>query len=988
MVKSIPSNTHNNTLFKKSLIAIAVLGVSSQSFAQESEQFSSDQDADNVSEVEVIEVKGTRRNAISAQDIKLNAETLVDALSAEDMGSLPDRSVLEAISRLPGVALERFAGANDPDHFGVEGGGVVVRGLGQVRTEFNGRDSFSADASGNGLSFEDVSPELIGSVTIFKNQSADMIEGGIAGTVSLNTRKPFDSDGRKIAFSGDLTYTDLREETAPTFSALFSDTWDLDSGARLGFLASFSNSKIKVLSDGTQTGLYKVDGLDDTKFAATGARITRKNDNRERRGFASSVQFESADKTLLVTGEYIRSQAIAKWNEYVSETDAGVNPSAYGATFDTIGNGDSYFDDGIINTSSGNGVTQIFQTRVREEDSVVSDYSLNVKFTPNDTWSFQYDLQFIDSDKEVIDHSIMGAASASVSLTQNGNGLPDIGFFQGDYTGGEVPTGTPFQDESKYFYRSAMDHAQDNEGDELSTKFDAKYTFDDGIVESISAGVRYAKRELTSRDSTFNWANLSESWGNNGRRYHYNETPGLPPVDNVSFDDFAGGGVFSGQGGNSFLFPSVDLARNLDTNADVLIGALTNPDGNRAPQWVPLAQRTNAIAGSKFLPTEINETEETNTAAYVKLNFANDIGDMFLKGNVGLRYVKLENDAVGFDTFESINTNLSTFPAAQQDFLNGGTNNNVASGDYSTVLPSLNLALSVTEELIVRFAFSQAISKPSLEDLRNFKSIRGKEEFLNEVFATGDDPNDPQAVPISSEYTEISGEGGNADLQPMESTNFDLALEYYFDEASSATLTFFHKDLKNYFINGNNTIQLTNNGVTQDVNYATTTNGDSGSVNGYEISYTQFYDDLPGAWGGLGTQLNYTRIVESGSPSPDNELAVDLPLEGLSGHNANASFIYEKDKISARVAYNWRSRYLLTSEDVITGLPIFNEANGSLDASFFYEVNEIITVGLQGTNLNNNVTQTLMQVNDAGDLRTRSHFVSDRRYSLVVKGNF
>ena len=188
--------------FKYSLIASAIIGfISSTAFAEE-------ETAKKDDGTEVIEVRGVRGNMISAQAMKMSSDTVLDAISADDMGSLPDRSVLEAISRLPGVAIERFAAADDPDHFGVEGGGVVVRGLTQVRSEFNHRDSFSAD-SGRGLSFEDVSPELMGSVEVYKNQTADMIEGGIAGVVSLNTRKPFDADGRAFAFTVGATYSDM-----------------------------------------------------------------------------------------------------------------------------------------------------------------------------------------------------------------------------------------------------------------------------------------------------------------------------------------------------------------------------------------------------------------------------------------------------------------------------------------------------------------------------------------------------------------------------------------------------------------------------------------------------------------------------------------------------------------------------------------------------------------------------------------------------------
>ncbi|WP_445780156.1 TonB-dependent receptor plug domain-containing protein, partial [Shewanella sp.] len=111
----------------------------SHSALAEEEQVNQEETQEQQDTIEVIKVSGQRGNIISAQNMKLAADTVVDAISAEDIGALPDRSVLEAISRLPGVAIERFAAADDPDHFGVEGGGVVVRGLTHVRSEFNNR---------------------------------------------------------------------------------------------------------------------------------------------------------------------------------------------------------------------------------------------------------------------------------------------------------------------------------------------------------------------------------------------------------------------------------------------------------------------------------------------------------------------------------------------------------------------------------------------------------------------------------------------------------------------------------------------------------------------------------------------------------------------------------------------------------------------------------------------------------------------------------
>ncbi|WP_239692419.1 TonB-dependent receptor plug domain-containing protein, partial [Microbulbifer mangrovi] len=138
------------------IIALAATTFSAQqALAQEETE---DTDSDTAQAIEEVVVSGVRYNLQNAQDIKRDADTFVDSISSEDMGSLPDRSVLEAMQRMPGVSIERFAGADDPDHFGVEGSGAIIRGMTATRSEFNGRDSFTAN-SGRGLSFQDVPPE-------------------------------------------------------------------------------------------------------------------------------------------------------------------------------------------------------------------------------------------------------------------------------------------------------------------------------------------------------------------------------------------------------------------------------------------------------------------------------------------------------------------------------------------------------------------------------------------------------------------------------------------------------------------------------------------------------------------------------------------------------------------------------------------------------------------------------------------------------------
>jgi len=108
--------------------------------------------------IEEVTVYGVRSALKTAQDIKKNADTHVDAISASDINALPDVSVLEALQRVPGISIERFAAPTDPDHFSTEGSGVTLRGLPNTRSEVNGRDTFSAN-SGRGLSFQDISSD-------------------------------------------------------------------------------------------------------------------------------------------------------------------------------------------------------------------------------------------------------------------------------------------------------------------------------------------------------------------------------------------------------------------------------------------------------------------------------------------------------------------------------------------------------------------------------------------------------------------------------------------------------------------------------------------------------------------------------------------------------------------------------------------------------------------------------------------------------------
>src|SRR5207253_1856942 len=128
----------------------------------------------------------------SATERKKNSDVMQDGIDGDQAGLLPDNSITEVLQRVPGVTITRFAALNDPDHFSTEGSGVQVRGMSGVAARLNGREIFSANGGG-GLSWGDVTPELMAGVDVFKSSTADMIEGGTGGQINLRTKLPFDN---------------------------------------------------------------------------------------------------------------------------------------------------------------------------------------------------------------------------------------------------------------------------------------------------------------------------------------------------------------------------------------------------------------------------------------------------------------------------------------------------------------------------------------------------------------------------------------------------------------------------------------------------------------------------------------------------------------------------------------------------------------------------------------------------------------------------
>ncbi len=372
--------------------------------------------------LEEVVVTGFASSLRTAQAIKENSDVVIDSITAEDIGALPDASVTEALQRVPGVAINRFAAGRDPDHFSVEGSGLVVRGLTYVKSEINGREAFTAN-NGRGLSFADIPSELLLAVDVVKSLTADRLEGGIAGTVNLRTRKPFDSEESVLAFAAEGTYSDFAKETTPSYNILGSYRWS-NSAGDWGVLGSYVYSQLKSRADRFQISnfaertLYSSGDVIDTGAGETpvknvwfprGAVAGTQDFDRERYGYAASFQWRSTDESMEATAEFLRSDARETWTEHTVEiaTDNVANNGDSRAVPGTGFEFDSsnVFDSGYITGPSGwrddqwsgDPRTPVFGLqsnniqRQVDQKYKTDDLSLNFKWYVTEDWAVNLD---------------------------------------------------------------------------------------------------------------------------------------------------------------------------------------------------------------------------------------------------------------------------------------------------------------------------------------------------------------------------------------------------------------------------------------------------------------------------------------------------------------------------------------------------------------------------------------------------------------------
>jgi TonB-dependent receptor len=918
-----------------------------------------------------IVVTGLRQSLESAQAIKRNADQFVDSITAQDIGRLPDVNVAEALQRISGVQITRNRG---------EGSAIAVRGLNQVRTELNGRDIFSA-SGGRGLSFEEVGSELLAGVDVYKNPSADLIEGGLAGTVNLRTRLPFDSTGQIVAATVGSTYYDLIGKGGQQASGLYSNRWQTGIGeigilANVGYQTTSFRDDVVVVEPFYQQGPVApgvqgpVPGYENqTVLLPHGGGFRVAYGDRERLSTAGAVQWKPTDR-LEFYAQYFRADY--KFDE------AGTSFFAYGSDVPPAqGRPFTVDDQGIVRTGylSNPGTDSVNFGTNRKTDT--TDISGGVKWQVTDRLRLSLDYQHIDSNVEQQTLNLT-ATALNPRTSVAGFGQPYDLFFDisGDKPVFQSTTPGYFSNPANYGLTAILPYAERNDAQSDAFRADADWNFDEGFIKNIRVGARYTDRSAVNRNTTYGtWTAIGSTcanWSSDAGCYLLSEFPQYAEANRFQND------LLRGDVRNTVFGPVQQFRDSLVQNSDAAFAAVKQISGQ------DISFRS-FDAPDAFLGT----IKEKTYAAFLRVGFGSELAGMRFDGNVGLRGVRTETEGLGrrvltYRSGAPVTNPDGTVTAAPTVTLDsefsGGRN-------YDKYLPSANLRVFLTDELILRGAASKNLSRPSFDQLNPQFNLGASYTDAASVAPTLVNPNAPYDA-VNNPYVGTGTALGDPNLKPERTTSFDAALEWYFDRVGYVYVTGFYKNIKDLIVRRPTApVEQSIDGIgTIRFNVERFINQSSGYVRGFEVGGQKFFDFLPAPFDGLGVQANYTFADSDAGQQAAGDInsvtQIDVPLVNLSKHSFNLLALYDRNGLNMRVAYNWRGKYLQgTSNTGTQNLPIFGDSIGFLDASVTYDVTRNFAITLDGQNLLDTVTKTYQIFSN----RPRDYQINDRRVSIRAR---
>ncbi len=908
--------------------------------------------------LEEIVVTGIRGSLAAAVDQKRDSDQLVEVIIAEDIGKLPDQNLAEVLENITGIQITRTAGV---------GTGVQIRGTNSNRVEFNGVSTVNSGSGRSGINFEDVNPAIISAVEVTKSPDARTIEGSVGGTINLKTIRPLDLPATLGAVRVQYEDSSLSSESmTPRFSGAFGDNWSTGAG-EVGFVISGSVTEQESVSFRPRTDrdnrVSPAAAVDPSEFLGIQFLVQeQENYDYETVNLASTFEWAPSDSLKfhadVVINEQERSQDSYRLQASGVSTlrnlsvptayetvDFGVGPGRFPAALQGTLEPDLANDDDDPNlrfsSDTGSRVTdsQIIAIGGEwngEKWSVSAEYAMTTSDTSNPNLSTT--LNFINPN-------------CPLDGSSNDNCVP----FIYDLSGGTLSWGVNFDSPFAPAPSDLLDPANvvldqviigrnTTENEEDALRMDFSWDADWNGITTLDFGFRYG--ESSSRfnriqDRIGGFSRMVDS--PNGVLFAELLVPGPS-----NFDKGDGRTLFI----RDFLLVDPDRAfSDPDGTLAILEAAVVAHD--------PVSPDTARLASDR---NQFYDVGEETTALYAQANFQAGI----FRGNVGVRYVETEVDSVAYG-FEDAAGNRSL---------------ESTKGTYDFLLPRLNVAAEVSEDVIVRFGYGSDIRRPGFNR-------------ISTAFAADNQEN--SAI-----------DQGNPNLKPEEVDSLDLAVEWYFAESALVSLGYFTKDRTDIIGQVFEGALLVNDptstsGLAREtdpscpgggiwnptvipnvlgdpnrlglcVDYQTWTNDPSTTTqSGFEFAFQydlSGFEDRLGWASGFGVIFNYTNQDFSGGSIVDctsgrgaqvlgSGVCIPRGLLDFSEDAYNITLYYEKYGLSARARYTWRESFRTqdfggganTSGSSTFSFPVHTLDRGQLNASINYSVNDHLDVGLEVVNL-------------------------------------
>jgi iron complex outermembrane recepter protein len=873
--------------FTRTLLGLSIISAMGAGMAQAQDSDSSSQAGDT----EVIEVRGIRASAAENLAIKRLSNSVVDAITAEDIGKFPDKNVADSLQRVPGVVIQRSGG---------EGATVSIRGLSSdlTFTQLNG--NFIASSPGEpsrSFSYALLPSTMIQKVEVFKSSEARLDEGGVGGTILLHSRKPLEMDKNSGIFNIEMTNSDITDKNEPQFSGVYS--WkndDEDFGVLLGYTKQdrtnrSQTSRINIMN---QNYLYteRVDNQPveggATGYAAQSMVQEVLEEDRERTGTQLTLQWRPTDN-LEVGMNYFR---------FSLGQDSILNQLEY----PEWNNNDRFWTDVRVDEEA-NFVTGIdYHVGVSGTQQVSPIPRMNGEYkieeSTSDTFDFFMEYEGLNFNARVVAGHTEAEGGPSEKYRAAYYAGESSLFYGYDFSDRKMTT---YMDPEMINNLAAGIGGEADAGatdssfvtgtqEETYAQLDVDYFLDYGIVDTLQFGAKYRKGKI-HRDT---------------RNSFY-----LDPALDIAAEEAAGGinldDDYSKNGGIPELTGLI-RPESLDNLSDVI-----NTNLFPAVDWHKYQAYLldNFVHYTRIEPNYVYGVEEEIAAGYLQADYSY----RNFRGNLGLRVVKTttttgSSDKVTYrlDWKDSEGNELPEEERLYEEFIYIEKENS-----DTKVLPSFNLVWDIDENWVLRAAAAKVMARPGYDDLGQFQTLT----YTSSEYAA-DRSSAPDFDPIE-DVEGWTGSGGNTELLPFESTQFDISLEYYYGNGSGAGIALFKKDVDNFVVPliidvtrdvpdksfelpnaGGETINVSGDNV-QVRDFYTTANGTNATSKGMEVFAQHFFDN------GFGVYANYTRNdTNQADIELSGEKIGESPLSGSSKYQMNFSVFYEDELFSVRASYNKR----------------------------------------------------------------------------------